>query len=213
MLLAGFVCFVSVFVSATSISITGGFIQQNGQNTGDFEISGPGIDLIQRPSPDGPSSFGDCTVGSVCTFYGGVGSLARFCSYCLGLSSGGVGNKSADFLDGGLNFTGSAFYSGTSSLNMPLTIAGTIIGYALVNCNNDGTGCSLGAQEFRVRIVAQGTGLLTMQPTGTTDALIRAVYVSNMTGTATVVPEPMSLVLTGTGLAGVWIRRKIAPTK
>ena len=36
---------------------------------------------------------------------------------------------------------------------------------------------------------------------------------ATFTGTATVVPEPMSLALTGTGLLGIWLRKKIAQSK
>jgi hypothetical protein len=132
--------------------------------------------------------------------------------YCLGLTEGSLGNKTVQFLDPLLSLTGSAYYSGESSLSVPLILVGTITGYELVNCDPAGSNCSLGPKEFTLHIVAKGTGQISFLPDGTYPALITGMTI-NLTGTATTVPEPISLVLTGTGLAGVWIRRKVARPK
>ena len=157
------VCFVSTLASANSfhsIPITGvGFVGQPGFNccfNGDFNIQGLNLSLNQG-TPNGPASIGSCTVGTVCNFSYGIGSTATFCTYCTGFSEGSLGTKTADFLAPSLTFTGSAFYPGGSSMTVPMTITGTIIGYELVNCNNS-VGCSLGPIVFSLKL-EQGIGL------------------------------------------------------
>jgi hypothetical protein len=204
------ICFISCFASANSIPISGGAVQgQPGGNccfNGDFLITGPGLSLFQG-TPDGPNEIGVCAVDAVCNFSFSIGSAATFCSFCLGLSGGSVGNKIAEFLDPSLTFTGSALYSGEASISVPMTVSGTIVGYELLNCDSSGSGCTLGPKEFTLHIVAHGTGVFTMNPGGS-HALMYGVS-SSFTGTATTVPEPISLVLTGTGLLGILIRKKV----
>jgi hypothetical protein len=211
--LAGFVCFVSVLASADSISnipITGDATKGFVQTVGDFNIQGPSLGLFQG-LPEGGNSIGLCSVGTVCDFSYSIGNATTFCQYCTGYSSGFLGNKVASFLDASLLFTGSAFYSGSAEdfqiMQVPMTLAGTIIGYTLVDCS-DGVVCSLGPVQFALHIVGQGTGQFYLQPDGN-------IYggITSFSGTATVVAEPMSLVLTGTGLVGIWARRKIAQSK
>jgi hypothetical protein len=210
--LVSFICFISVLASADSVSnipITGSARQGFGQTTGDFNITGPSLTLVQGVGV-GPSTIGFCTAGAVCDFSFSIGNSNASCPFCFGLSSGTVGNKSAPFLDPSLLFTGSAFYTGpTNSILVPFTITGTIAGYQLVNCTvPDANGCSLGARIFTLRIVGHGTGHPVF------DALGDIVGINaTFSGTATVIPEPISLALTSTGLLGIWIRKKISHSK
>jgi len=90
---------------------------------------------------------------------------------------------------------------------MPFTVTGTVTGYELVNCTG-GVGCTLGPEEFSLQIFGQGTEDVTMNTfTGSAPTMrgTDAVF----SGTATVVPEPTSLVLTGTGLLLVWTKMKM----
>jgi hypothetical protein len=122
---------------------------------GDFGISGPGLSLRQG-TPDGPTSIGVCNLEQVCDFSYSFGSTAEFCGYCNFFSGGSLGTKTADFLDVFMTFQGSAFYPGGSSTTVPMNVSGWVVGYQLVNCNSNGSGCSLGPVEFRLRIVGTG---------------------------------------------------------
>lgn len=209
-ILAVFVfCLIDGVASATSISISGVAVQgQPGGNccfSGDFGISGPGLSLFQG-TPDGPTSIGNCSLDSICNFSFSIGSGAMVCTSCDWTSGGSLGNIAVDFLDPTLTFKGSEFYTGASSTSVPMTLSGIIIGYQL-NCDPL-EGCSLGQKEFTLYISGHGTGVFTTSPLG--PGGIIGVSAS-FTGTASTVPEPTSLVLTGTGLLGILLRKKIRP--
>ena len=193
--------FLNTFASASAIAITGTASQGFAITTGDFQIQGPGLSLIQG-APDGPSFIGSCALGSMCNLSFTIGSTAQFCTYCTGFSSGSVGGAVVQFLDPSLTFTASALYTGQSNISVPLTFSGTIVGYQLVNCT-DGVDCSLGPKEFTLHISGTGTANFSMLETG----LIEGVNAS-FTGSVSVVPEPASLVLMGSGLAGIALARR-----
>jgi hypothetical protein len=210
LILASFVfCLLSCFASADSIPISGvayfGAPEGNCCFNGDFSIGGPGLSLLQG-TPDGPAFIGACDLGTVCDFSYSIGSAATFCIYCLGFSEGSLGTKTADFLDPSLTFTGSALFTGASSMTVPMTVSGTIIGYKLVNCSPVGSSCSLGPMVFDLHLSGSGVGTITFVPDS---GEMRGVSTS-FSGTATVVPEPASLFLMGTGLVGVLLRKRKA---
>src|SRR5579863_3149650 len=195
-------CLASALAFADGIPITGTAYEGFATTYGDFNITGPGLSLYQA-LPFGPSFIGSCNVGGVCNFsFGLTVSGASFCSYCLFYDSGSLGHTQAELLVPSLTFTGSALYSGATSMSVPMTVSGTIVGYELINCASDGTNCSLGPKEFTIHITGTATGQFTIDSSG----LIAGVF-ANFSGTATTTPEPASLVLTGTGLAGILIRK------
>src|SRR6202011_4245530 len=156
----------------------------------DFSIQGPGLSLQQR-LPDGPNEIGTCTVGAVCTLSFSPLNSNAFCGGCTYYSGGSFGSSIAEYLDPHLTFTGSAFYSGGSTLMMPFIVSGTITGYELVNCITGTSGCTLGPKVFTVRIFRYGTENLTLYSNSGPQV---PVYGSSATfsGFATVetVPEP-----------------------
>jgi PEP-CTERM motif-containing protein len=201
---------LSSFASADNIPISGvAYIGAPGGNccfNGDFTIGGLGLSLSQS-TPDGPAFIGSpCVLGSVCDFSYSIGSTATFCTYCLFFSGGSLGTKTADFLDPSLTFTGSALFTGVSSMSVPMTFSGTIIGYKLVNCDASGSSCSLGPIVFDLHLSGSGVGTITFVPDS---GQIRGISTS-FTGTATVVPEPASLFLMGTGFVGVLLQKRKA---
>lgn len=200
-LLAVAFLFFSALASANSIPITGTAGQGFDITYGDFVIQGPGLYLAQG-MPDGPGNVGFCLLGTMCNFTFNIGSTDIFCHYCTGLAFGSFGGVEVQFLASNLTFTGSALYTGQTDLIMPMTFSGTISGYKLVNCDGE-SDCSLGPNEFTFYVSGQGTGDLSMSEIGS----IIGVGVT-LNGTASTVPEPLSILLTGSGLAGIVLARK-----
>ena len=207
-LLGAVLCFVAAAAWANSvntIAITGTATYGFANTYGDFNIQGSGLNLFQS-LPFGPSTVTSCTVGAVCNFTWSPGDASGFCQYCTGYSTGTLGSTTAQYLSPNLTFKGSAFYSGGDTLNINFTVTGTITGYELINCTG-GANCTLGPQEFTIYISGHGTEQLQGFAEGLNPYPFQGVS-ATLTGTATTAPEPASMILLGTGVLGVVIKRK-----
>lgn len=195
------VLFLNSLAFANTIAITGTATQGFAITTGDFDINGANVSLGQG-APQGPSFIGSCTLGKICNLSFSIGSTAQFCTYCTAFSQGSVGGIVAQYLDPKLGFSASALYTGQSNIIVPVTFSSIIVGYQLVDCT-DGVACNLGPKVFTVRISGTGTANFSMLETG----LIEGVNAS-FTGRLSIVPEPASLLLVGSGLAGIAVARR-----
>jgi hypothetical protein len=195
--------------SVTTIPITGATYDGFATTEGDYNIQGPGLSLWQADL-GGPSYIGYCTVGTVCNFTWSPASPGAFCGFCSKFSGGSLGSTQVQWLEPDLLFKGSAFYSGGDTLTMNFTVSGTIYGFQLLGCDTDGYGCSPGPQVFALKISGTGTQTLSINEFSGTPSLVVGLE-GTFSGTATPItttPEPGSMMLMGTGLAGVWIKRR-----
>ena len=192
--------------TANNIAISGTASIGFATSSGNFNIQGLGLSLYQA-TPDGPSFIGSCSMGSLCNFSFSPINTAAFCSYCLAYTTGTLGNMVVQYLDPSITFTGSAVWNGQSTMTLPMIMSGTIIGYELVGCQPGGVSCSLGPEEFTLHFRASGTGTFSIEPSGSIDG--GTVSFSGFATTAA--PEPMSLVLMGTGLLGIWLVQRRKP--
>lgn len=198
---------LGTLASADSIAITGTGFDGFDTSSGDFTVNGPGLSLFQS-SPGGPSFIGLCNLGSLCNFTFSSANLGSFCGYCSLYSSGTFGSAVAQWFDGTITFsTPPVVWNGQSVMNLPLTISGEIKGFEL-NCVQ-GTNCTLGSQVFDLKIVGQGTGQFQIEQIDQSGQIIGAS--ADFAGTATpvsTIPEPASLVLMSSGVAGIALARK-----
>jgi hypothetical protein len=214
LLSVGFLCFVAAAASADSVNtipITGTTYYGFAITEGDYTIQGPGLNLFQG-DPDGPSAIGDCNVGAVCSFTWSPAGPGSFCGLCTVFSGGSFGSTAVQWLSPNLVFTGSAFYAGGDTLSMNFNLSGTIYGYQLVGCDSNGFACSLGPQVFALNISGTGAEMLSMNGFIGSPAEIFGLQ-GTFSGTATPItttPEPASFLLMGTGLAGLWMKRRRA---
>ena len=208
-ILVASLCVAVSLASAKSIPITGAGMYGFAETEGDFSITGSGVSLSQG-LPEGPSFIGLCTIGAMCNLSWSPATGSSFCSYCLYYSGGTFNGQTAEYLDNSLTFKGSAFYTGSDTLAMNFTVHGWITGYELVNCDQ-GVGCSLGPELFNVYVSGHGTEYLTMNTGGVFRNQVQIVGTNaTFTGalSTSAVPEPVTLTLIGTGLLGVWIKKR-----
>ena len=195
--------------SVSTIPISGTTYDGFATTEGDYNIQGPGLSLWQADL-GGPSFIGYCTIGTVCNFSWSPANPAAFCPWCTRFSGGSFGSTQMQWLQPNLVFKGSAFYSGGNTLSMTFTVSGTIYGFQLVGCDSEGYGCTLGTQVVALNISGTGTETLSINDLSGTPSQVVGLS-GTFSGTATPItttPEPGSMILMGTGLAGVWIKRR-----
>jgi hypothetical protein len=199
-----------VLAQADAIPFTG--TANFGGDQQSFLLSGPSL-LLSSAAPGATAApFLACSPGTPCD---PTWTVSAFFTLSSGFSSGTVGTLSAQTLSGFLTFPGEPFIApvfpvgvSDNEVTVPVSLVGAIRGYEFLppGCLSDCTGNPV------FDLALTGTGSVTLhgfagssEPPGSDVDRFRFAHWT-FSGEATVVPEPSTVVLLGSGLAYAAVR-------